>query len=127
LIGEGKRLFGDGTTPSGLRLVDTKTSSTGVLIATYERAGDVAYGSFAFEEPTEAEVERRQRLTDGWPPRAGWCSRRDRRPWRSEGRGRRRRTARSARLVAEVDHLCVLGVERLARLQIELENDAVAA
>lgn len=65
LIGAGKRLFGDGTTPSGLRLVDTKISSTGVAIATYERAGEIDYGSFALEEPTEAEVERRERLTDG--------------------------------------------------------------
>lgn len=64
LIGEGKRLFADGTTPSGLRLVDTKISSTGVVIATYERAGNIAYGSFAFEEPTEAEVDRRERLAD---------------------------------------------------------------
>ena len=65
LIGDGKRLFGEGTTPSGLRLVDTKTSSTGVVIATYERAGDIDYGSFALEEPTEAEVERRERQADG--------------------------------------------------------------
>ena len=65
LIGDGKRLFGEGTTPSGLRLVDTKTSSTGVVIATYERAGDIDYGSFALEEPTEAEVDRRERQADG--------------------------------------------------------------
>jgi dihydrofolate reductase len=65
LIGSGKRLFGEGTIPSGLRLVDTKTSSTGVVIATYERAGTIDYGSFALDEPTEAEVERRQRLTEG--------------------------------------------------------------
>jgi dihydrofolate reductase len=65
VIGAGKRLFGDGTTPSGLRLVDTKTSSTGVIVATYQRAGDIAYGSFAFDEPTEAEEERRRRLAEG--------------------------------------------------------------
>jgi hypothetical protein len=28
-------------------------------------AGDVNYGSFAFDEPTEAEIERRRRLADG--------------------------------------------------------------
>jgi len=65
VLGSGKRLFSDGTIPSGLRLVDSKTSTTGVLIATYERAGDIAYGSFAFEEPTQAEVERRGRLGNG--------------------------------------------------------------
>ncbi len=64
LLGSGKRLFSDGTIPAGLRFLDSKTSSTGVTIATYERAGDIDYGSFAFDEPTEAEVERRQRLAD---------------------------------------------------------------
>jgi dihydrofolate reductase len=64
LLGSGKRLFADGTIPAGLRLVDSKTSTTGVIIATYERAGGINYGSFALEQPTEAEVERRRRLTD---------------------------------------------------------------
>jgi dihydrofolate reductase len=54
LLGGGKRLFADGTIPAGLKLLDTQTSITGVVIATYERAGEVKYGSFALEEPTEA-------------------------------------------------------------------------
>jgi len=36
----GKRLFGDGTIPAGLKLVDSKVSKTGVTINTCERAGD---------------------------------------------------------------------------------------
>ena len=62
VLGAGKRLFADGAIPSGLELVDSKTSTTGVLIATYERGGEVEYGSFALEEPTEEELERRGRL-----------------------------------------------------------------
>jgi len=62
VLGAGKRLFADGAIPSGLKLVDSKSSTTGVLIATYERGGAVEYGSFALEEPTEAELQRRQRL-----------------------------------------------------------------
>jgi dihydrofolate reductase len=65
VIGTGKRLFGDGTIPAGLKLVDSKASKTGVTINTYERAGDIDSGSFEFDEPTEAEVERRRRLADG--------------------------------------------------------------
>jgi dihydrofolate reductase len=65
LVGTGKRLFSGGTLPAALRLVDAKTSSTGVVIATYQPAGAIACGSFAFEEPTEAEVERRRRLAEG--------------------------------------------------------------
>ena len=64
LLGEGKRLFADGTVPTGLEVVDVAPSTTGVVMATYRRTGTVDYGSFAFEEPTDAEVERRRRLAD---------------------------------------------------------------
>ena len=50
VLGEGKRLFGRGAVPAALRLVDTKMSSTGVAIHTYERAGELEYGSFAREQ-----------------------------------------------------------------------------
>jgi dihydrofolate reductase len=46
VIGTGKRLFADGTIPSGLKLVDSKVSTTGVMIGTYEPAGDIPIGSF---------------------------------------------------------------------------------
>jgi len=45
-IGNGKRLFGEGTNPSGFKLLDSKTSSTGVIIATYEQSGELKTGSF---------------------------------------------------------------------------------
>ncbi|MGH9182712.1 MAG: dihydrofolate reductase family protein [Acidimicrobiales bacterium] len=64
LLGSGKRLFGEGTIPAGLKALDVKTSSTGVVMATYERAGEIDVGSFALEESTEAELERRQKLGD---------------------------------------------------------------
>jgi dihydrofolate reductase len=47
VIGSGKRLFSAGTIPAGLKLVDSKVSSTGVVIGTYEPAGEIAVGSFA--------------------------------------------------------------------------------
>jgi dihydrofolate reductase len=47
VLGSGKRLFGEGAVPAGLELVDSKTSSTGVVLLTYRRAGDPKYGSFA--------------------------------------------------------------------------------
>jgi dihydrofolate reductase len=62
VIGTGKRFFGDGTIPAGLKLVNSKVTKTGVTVNTYERAGDIKPGSFEFDEPTAAEVERRQRL-----------------------------------------------------------------
>lgn len=49
VIGSGKRLFSEGTIPSGLKLVDSKVSTTGVVIGTYEPAGELVTGSFALE------------------------------------------------------------------------------
>ncbi len=46
-LGSGKRLFAEGTQAEGLRLVDSKVSSTGVIIASYEPAGLLKTGSFA--------------------------------------------------------------------------------
>ena len=62
VLGPGKRLFGDGTVPAALRLTNSEATSTGVTISTYERAGEIDAGSFEFEQPTQAEVERRRRL-----------------------------------------------------------------
>jgi dihydrofolate reductase len=47
VLGSGKRLFADGTVPSGLRLVDSTVSTTGVMMCTYEAAGEVVPGTFA--------------------------------------------------------------------------------
>ena len=46
-IGNGKRLFGEGTNPTDFKLLDSRTSSTGVIIATYELRGELKTGSFA--------------------------------------------------------------------------------
>jgi dihydrofolate reductase len=50
LLGSGKRLFEEGTVPAALELRDTTTSTTGVVIHTYRRAGELEYGSFALEQ-----------------------------------------------------------------------------
>ena len=50
VLGNGKRLFGDGAIPSALRLVDTKTTGRGVTVLTYRPAGKPEYGSFVLDE-----------------------------------------------------------------------------
>jgi dihydrofolate reductase len=45
-IGNGKRLFGDGTFPASFKLIESKSSPKGVLIATYVRDGNIKIGSF---------------------------------------------------------------------------------
>jgi dihydrofolate reductase len=49
LLGTGKRLFGEGTRPAAFRLARSVTSPSGVVVATYERAGGVRTGSFAHD------------------------------------------------------------------------------
>jgi dihydrofolate reductase len=44
VLGEGKRLFGEGTVPRTWRLTTSSTTSTGALILGYERAGEVETG-----------------------------------------------------------------------------------
>jgi dihydrofolate reductase len=62
MLGKGKRLFGEGTTPSGLRLVSTSSSNTGVVMSHYLPDGAVRTGSFAQAEPSEAELARREKM-----------------------------------------------------------------
>jgi dihydrofolate reductase len=63
VLGKGKRLFGDGATPAGLKLVKSKTYPTGVIVANYQPDGEVKTGNFQLAEPTEAELERRRNLS----------------------------------------------------------------
>ena len=49
VIGSGKRLFSEGTVPSALQLIDSTVSTTGVVIGTYEPAGEIVTGSFALD------------------------------------------------------------------------------
>lgn len=62
VLGEGKRLFGNGTMPAALKLTETKSSPSGVITSIYERAGEIRTGSFVPANPSEAEKERRARL-----------------------------------------------------------------
>lgn len=45
-LGSGKRLFAEGTIPAAFKLTDGQVLSSGVIIANYERAGEVKTGSF---------------------------------------------------------------------------------
>jgi len=46
ILGMGKRLFAETAVPAAFTLEDSKTSSKGVLVASYKRAGEVKIGSF---------------------------------------------------------------------------------
>jgi dihydrofolate reductase len=49
LVGAGKRLFGAGTVPAGLRLVGSATTATGVVVSRYARDGKLEQGAMGPE------------------------------------------------------------------------------
>jgi len=49
VLGTGKRLFGAGAVPATLTLVSSGTTSKGVIVAVYRRAGSLKTGSFALD------------------------------------------------------------------------------
>jgi dihydrofolate reductase len=65
VLGEGKRLFGEGTPSRSMRMVEHKVTSVGTVIAAYEPAGEVQTGTFATKEPSRAELERREKIEEG--------------------------------------------------------------
>lgn len=58
-LGGGKRLFGAGTQPAAFRLAASVTAASGVLLATYERAGPLRTGSMDVAQPAEQGSTRR--------------------------------------------------------------------
>jgi dihydrofolate reductase len=45
-LGNGKRLFAEGTMPAAFELTESKTTPSGVIFANYKRSGEVKTGSF---------------------------------------------------------------------------------
>jgi dihydrofolate reductase len=64
VLGSGKRIFDGSEKGSTLKLLDHFVADTGVIIATYEPAGDVQTGTFATKEPSEAERERQAKMKE---------------------------------------------------------------
>jgi dihydrofolate reductase len=62
VLGGGKKLFTDGSAPHAYELVRSRVSSTGVVLAHYERAGDIKLGDAGLDKPSKAEAARRERM-----------------------------------------------------------------
>ena len=65
VLGDGKRLFGDGTPPRTLKLTEHLISEGGNIIATYRPAGGVEIGSYVTGEPSEREQARQAAMAEG--------------------------------------------------------------
>ena len=66
-LGNGKRLFGDGTPTRALKMIDHKVTSAGTIIATYEPDGPVPTEPPASPQPIDSkrERERQRKIEDG--------------------------------------------------------------
>jgi dihydrofolate reductase len=65
VLGEGKRLFGDGTPPRTLKMTNHQVSDAGSIIVTYQPAGPVEIGTYVTTPPSEREEERQAAMADG--------------------------------------------------------------
>ena len=65
VLGDGKRLFGEGTPAEALKMVDHKVTRSGAVIATYEPAGKVEHGWAGPESNSEREQARQRAMTEG--------------------------------------------------------------
>ena len=65
VLGQGKRLFGDGTPPRTLKMTSHKVSEGGSIIVTYAPAGPVEIGTYVTTPPSERENERQAAMADG--------------------------------------------------------------
>ena len=59
VLGGGKKLFADGSAPHAFKLTGSRVSSKGVLIAHYERDGEIKIGDAALDSPSERESPAR--------------------------------------------------------------------
>lgn len=62
VLGGGKKLFADGSIAHTYKLTRSRISSTGLLIAHYDRGGDVKSGDTALAQPSKAEAARQERM-----------------------------------------------------------------
>lgn len=58
VLGQGKQLFDGKSAPRAFKLVKSTASPSGVVLATYARAGEIAVGDFSLEQPTEPQPGR---------------------------------------------------------------------
>ena len=62
VLGRGKKLFVDGSAPHSFKLIRSRVSSNGLIVAHYEREGAIKIGDAALGSPSEREVARQKRM-----------------------------------------------------------------
>ena len=62
VLGGGKKLFADGSAPHSFKLTRSRVSRNGLIIAHYEREGEIRIGDTAFDSPSDREIARQERM-----------------------------------------------------------------
>ena len=62
VLGSGKKLFADGSAPHSYKLTNSRVSSNGLMIAEYERGGEIKISDTAFDKPSTREQARQERM-----------------------------------------------------------------
>ncbi len=65
ILGRGKRLFGDGTPPGALRLLDQQVGAKGVIVTRWAPDGAVPAVGHPHPGTSAAEVDRQRRIKEG--------------------------------------------------------------
>ncbi len=62
VLGGGKKMFADGSAAQSYKLINSRVSSTGQMIAHYVRAGEISVGDTALDSSSNAEIARQERM-----------------------------------------------------------------
>ena len=65
ILGKGKTIFDGSQVAEALKLVDHRVSDKGVLFLNYEPGGEVPVGSFATKEPSQDELDLKEKIREG--------------------------------------------------------------
>lgn len=65
VLGDGKRLFGEGSPAEALRMVDHQVTRSGAVIATYDPGGRVEHGWAGPQSTSVREEVRQQKIAEG--------------------------------------------------------------
>jgi dihydrofolate reductase len=62
VLGEGKKLFADGSAPHSFKLTRSRVSANGLIVGHYEREGSIKLGDTSLDSPSDREIARRKRV-----------------------------------------------------------------
>jgi dihydrofolate reductase len=62
VLGGGKKLFADGSTPHSFELTRSRVTPAGLIVGHYERKGGIEIGDTALDAPSDREIARRERM-----------------------------------------------------------------